>query len=148
MQAHERDDLVRERLMAFVSDWTRKPRSFDWAASNCCHFGSDWIESAEGSRPIRYIEETPSALAATRVCARHGGLVGAVSYALQREPIAATDARIGDIVLIPPERRIGSMVGVVGISAGDLVIVRAGESVTMLHANVTSKAWRVRCGER
>lgn len=144
----ERDDQVRERLMAFVSDWARKPRSFDWAGANCCHFGSDWVEAIEGSRPIRYIEETPSVIDAVRVCARYGGLVGAVSYALQREPIAAADARIGDIVLIPPERRIGSLVGVVGISAGDLVIVRAGDSVTMLHANVTSKAWRVRCAER
>lgn len=145
---HERDDKVRERLMAFISDWTRKPRSFSWPASNCCHFGSDWVEVAEGSRPIRYIEETPSALAAARVCARHGGLVGAVSYALQRDPVAATDARVGDIVLIPPERRIGSLVGVIGISVGDLVIVRAGDSVTMLHVSMGSTAWRVRCAER
>ena len=148
MQAPERDETMRERLLAFVGDWTRKPKGFDWGRSNCCHFASDWIEVVEGGRPIGYMSDTPTALAATRVCAQHGGLAGAVTYALHRAPIDIKDARVGDIVLIPPERRVGSLVGVVGISAGELIIVRAGDAVAMLHRTMGSKAWRVRCAER
>ena len=52
MQA--RDDMVRERLLAFVAEWTRRPRAFEWGRSNCCHFGSDWVEAVEGWRPISW----------------------------------------------------------------------------------------------
>ncbi len=145
MQA--RDDRIRMELLAFVGRWTQRPKSFDWGDANCTHFAGAWVGHVEGVSPLRRVEHTPSAMAAVRYCDRHGGLAGAVSNALGRDPIAVEDARVGDVVLIPREARVGSVVGLVGIAAGDLVIVRAGDSVTMLHVRMASRAWRVRCAQ-
>lgn len=140
-----RDDRVRLQLLQFIAEWARRPRSFDWGDSNCTHLAAAWVERAEGVNPLRRVEHTPTALAAARYCDRHGGLAGAVSNALGRDPVASGEARVGDVVLIPREARVGSVVGLVGIAAGDLVIVRAGDSVTMLHVRLATRAWRVRC---
>lgn len=146
MQANpDRDDRVRMDLLHFIGRWTQRPAAFDWGRSNCTHFAGAWVSHAEGESPLRRIESTPSALAAARYCDRFGGLAGAVSNALGRDPVDVETARVGDIVLIPREARVGSIVGLVGIAAGDLVIVRAGDSVTMLHIRAATRAWRVRC---
>ena len=139
------DDRVRIQLLDFVTSWAARPTSFDCGDANCTHFAGAWVGRIEGVSPLRRVEYTPSALAAARYCDRHGGLAGAVSNALARDPIDVAQARVGDVVLIPRESRVGSVVGLVGICAGSLVIVRAGDSVTMLHIRLATKAWRVRC---
>lgn len=79
----------------------QRPRqAFDWAQNNCSHFAAQWVELATGENPMRALPRTDSALAAARVLHAHGGLAGAWTHALGREPVDAAHAQDGDLLLV------------------------------------------------
>jgi hypothetical protein len=136
---------VAARLYAWAQDWASRRQPFDWGRSNCCHLVSSWVEHVEGVDHLARLEQTPDARSAVRLVARYGGLDRAVSHAMQREPVTADEARMGDVVLVPPERGApgGGLVGLLGISCGALIMVRAGDSMTLMPACMASLAWMV-----
>lgn len=144
----ERPADIEQRLYLFATNWVKQPREFDWPTANCGRFAADWVLQCEGFDPLDRLPPTPSAKAAARVIYRYGGMAGAVSYMLgdahlPRQTISAQLAKAGDLVLIPPSQP--GELGTVGISCGALVIVRAGDSLTLLHTHAAETAWRLRC---
>ena len=123
-------------LTAFLAEHRVTP--FEWGTANCCHFAAAWVEFRTGFNPMRGLPPTDTKIAAYRLISDLGGsLRAAWSSRMGVEPIPASFAQIGDVVLIESRN-------VVGVCAGSCVMVaEAGGAVAFLPMSEAVCAWRI-----
>ncbi|MEJ1935885.1 hypothetical protein WDZ92_37295 [Nostoc sp. NIES-2111] len=121
----------------------REPAPFHWATSNCGHFAAGFVALVEGRDPLAG-DVMPATLHAARRAMRDaGGLEGWVSRALAREPISASLAQVGDVVLLPvsatdPEAQ------AVGLCCGEYAAAVCDDGTLTMHPMGNAlAAWRV-----
>lgn len=123
-----------------LDDYLRRCPAFDWQRHNCCQFAAAWVREVEGTGPAA--PGASGALEAQRHIARRGGsLREAVTRALHRAPLAGSQARPGDLVLVVglhwPARQ------AVGICAGRTAVLLGHEGPQHVPMAAASVAWRV-----
>jgi len=116
---------------------------FDWGGNNCCQRIARWVAEVEGVDPMADAPPTPTPRAARRLIRHLGGIVQAISSRLQREPLSAAHAALGDVVLYQwadGRRRFLS----VGVCNGRTAVLW-DERGAQLHINTLacSHAWRI-----
>lgn len=128
-------------LAGYVAGWHRRP--FEWRASNCAHFAAGWLIELTGRNPLRNLPETPSRMAARRLVLQMGGsLADACTRVLGRSPIAAAQAQLGDIVLLPVASHPAS--GALAVCGGRMSAALTQEAgVVWLPTASAVAAWRV-----
>lgn len=133
------------QLDAYLAE--RNGRPFTWAGHNCCHFVADWVHVATGCNPMRGTPPVTSAARAARTLKRFGGLAGAWTRQLGRQPTAPAQAQLGDVVLVKAATVPGGATPgqTMGICAGPTVVV-PGEDGALLHLPMAQavQAWPLR----
>lgn len=86
------------QMRASLAQYIEGLGPFDWAAANCCHYVAGWFVANGQPDPMVGIRSTPTLLAARRLVAEGGGIVGLITERLGRESIPAALAQVGDIV--------------------------------------------------
>lgn len=113
---------------------------FDWAAFNCCHYASGWLAANGEPNPMHAVQAA-SQRAARRLVRERGGIVQAITDQLGREPIAATMARVGDIVHFQLERA-GFTLGI--CNGVQCICIDEHGGTTFLPTTSGSCAWRLK----
>lgn len=128
-------------LTAYLAE--RQPAPFDWAAANCTHFAGRFVASVESRDPLAGVRMPASPAAARRMQRRAGGLLQLTTRALGREPIAATLAQVGDVVLLQLDEA-DEHAQALGLCCGEsaAAVTEAG-AVTMHPMSNARAAWRV-----
>ena len=115
-----------------------------WIDTSCAHFAARWVQVVEDADVTVGVRPPASKADAARILRRAGGYQAFVTRQLGREPIAATFARIGDLVLLPlPDGEPGAMA--LGICAGNGVAAFMTElgDVAYLSVARATCAWRI-----
>ena len=108
---------------------------FDWRAFNCCHFAAGWAKLRTGKDYMAGLPETATLVDATRLKARLGGLLAAVSARLG-VPVPVAEAKIGDLVLIKADDA-----ELLGIYTGAGVICVDQTGFVVFVMSVATHAW-------
>lgn len=112
-----------ERFNALVQSHAHTP--FDWGAHDCCTFAADAVQAITGQDVMAGLRASySSALSATNVLARLGGMQCAVS-ALLGPAIGPVYCSVGDVLLVKNEGRdlLAVCNGASGLAPGPLGLV-------------------------
>lgn len=127
-------------LWRVVEPTVRAAGGFGWSA-HCGQYVADWVRRREGWDPLSRVIAVDSVYAARQVIAGLGGtLPAAVTRLLDREPLPALQAQIGDIVHLPGTRGVG---GALGLCAGRLTWMLGGVSLTAVETTRCDLCWRI-----
>jgi hypothetical protein len=128
------------RLGVFVSSRLQEP--FAWGANDCVSFAAAAVQRMTGANPLEDVQPWASARQAYRELRARGGIV-AIVEATGLEQVPALMAQRGDVVLLRPPSRAGSVRGTLGICLGDVVAAPAAQGLVMAGLSEGHKAWRV-----
>lgn len=119
--------------------------AFDWPTANCCHFVSKWVHVVMKRDPMAGLRTTVSAFDAKRLIVELGGsLEAAWTKCLGIDPIPATFAQVGDVMLVPGDGLSEGVGELVGICAGRSVLCVANTGdVVQIEVSRATKAWRL-----
>jgi hypothetical protein len=78
--------------------------SFEWGRFDCCLFAADCVQAITGVDLAKDYRGYVGAKQALRVL-DHGGGVGLIATRALGFPQAVADARVGDVVLVPADKR-------------------------------------------
>lgn len=125
------------KFSGFLRDY--RPAPFDWATANCCHFAAAWVEYKTGRNPMAHLAITESKTAALRLIVELGGTLRAAwSARLESEPILATFAQVGDVVLFESRNAVAVCAGSVA------ACVEEGGAFAFLPMSEAACAWRIK----
>lgn len=124
------------KLEDYVRDWDS--RQFDWTDANCGHFASGWVRACEGWSPIEAAGEFADEAGVASLVAAHGSLEGACSFFLKRQPVSASMAGVGDLVLLS----IGGGAAL-GVCNGRRAFAMSREGVVCLPMSAAISGWKV-----
>ena len=115
-------------------------RPFDWAGWNCCHFAAGWVQRLTGRDVMEGLPPMHSRLTAHRLIGQLGGsLQEAWTRQLGRQPVHATLAQVGDVVLVQLDD-----VQAVGLCAGRTVaVLTEHDGVAHVPMRLATAAWWV-----
>jgi hypothetical protein len=114
-------------------------RPFNWAAWNCCHFVSGWVQRVQGVDPMQGLAPTPSARSAWRLRDQLGvSLADAASLQLGLAPVAPAFAQVGDVVAIQHKDA-----QLLGICAGRHAAVLSMKGQARVNMEFATMAWRM-----
>lgn len=125
-----------ELLAAWLAE--QKAAPFSWPENNCSHYVAGWVEKATG-RPVA-VPRPVDMKAARRFLREYGTLRGAVSGTLG-EPIPATLAQTGDVVLAERTEGVGEALGI--CSGRDAIYIDEQGSFVFDAMERAACAWRV-----
>lgn len=130
------------RLESYIDEGCHQV--FDWKRSNCCLFVAGWIEAVTGHNPMGHLRETTSGLDARALLDELGGtLEAAWTLVLGHQPVAASFAQVGDIVLVPMPSDTGGLGELVGICTGRQIVCVAHSGLIRVDTEMGALAWRV-----
>ena len=124
------------RFEAFISDRRAKP--FTWGTNDCAVFAADCVQALTGvdvAQPS--LRKHKTELQAARLLKRHGGVVGIATAALG-QPVPATQAQVGDVVLVKAHGR-----DMLAICNGDTCIAPSPQGLGMLPMSDATLCWRL-----
>ena len=123
--------MINNAAIEAVSEWG--DRELVWGKTDCCQFADFVVEKLTGHRYIHW--SYTSELGAAKILVEHGGLAGAVTHAMEREPVEPADLKIGAVTEIDCEgpNALGIYVGYGVVSAigpdGAQVVYPIGDAV-------------------
>lgn len=128
-------------LTAYLAE--RQPAPFDWRTANCAHFAAGFVARVEGRDVLAALRMPTTLGEARRRLRRGGGLQRLVTHALNREPIAAPFAQVGDVVLLRLSETDAEAMAL-GLCCGEYAAA-ATEDGGVTHHPMTNAvaAWRV-----
>ena len=134
---------MKASLSDYLIEVTAAYQAFSWATHNCCHFAAGWVRFAGAGNPMHDLPPTPTLRAALRLLARlGGGLRAAWSRQLGSEPIAATLAQAGDVVLLPSNA--AGTGYAVGVCTGRQAAAQASDgAIVFVPMTAALCAWRL-----
>ncbi|MCV2349330.1 DUF6950 family protein [Paucibacter sp. Y2R2-4] len=126
---HRLDALVRERLT----------EPFAWGRNDCCNWAADVVRALRGDDALQEFRDTPrrSAAAALRRIRQRGGIAAGMARA-GLEPVLATLATRGDLVLLPQGRW-----PVLALCEGEFALAPGAAGLVLLPMNYEAEAWAV-----
>lgn len=124
------------RYEAFLLERTNVP--FVWGANDCATFAADCVMAITGIDPApKGLRKHTTALQASRVLKRHGGLSGIATAALG-EPVPVSQAQVGDVLLVPMQGR-----EALAICNGATAFGPSAYGLTSVDVGTALKCWRV-----
>ena len=124
-------------LVAFIEE--RRHAPFAWGSNDCCLFAADWIRRACG---VDFAEGLrggySSALGATRVLSRYGGVLEIAGTLAKLESIPTSTARRGDVVAFKMDGG-----HALGICIGDIAALVGKGGLVFPRIETAAAAWRL-----
>lgn len=121
-------------------------KEFSWQEFNCAHFVLNWWNIATGDNVYADVQMPTTSLEAREwLRGRHATLIAEVSQRIDRKPIKAVLAQVGDIVVLEniPSEELG--VGTaLGICNGQRAAVLGPTSMIFVPMHLASFAFRLR----
>ena len=124
------------RFEAFISDRRAKP--FTWGTNDCAVFAADCVQALTGvdvAQPS--LRKHKTELQAARLLKRHGGVVG-IATAVFGQPVPATQAQVGDVVLAKSGHR-----DMLAICNGSTCVAPSPSGLVFFPVPVESVCWRL-----
>ncbi len=135
--------MIGRKLERFIAAQSKRGL-FAWGSHDCGTMAADWVRTIEGRDPTPDRVRAPSmdTRSTLRYMRQHGdGLASVVTATLRRQPIPATMARDGDLLLFIGTVGVGGALGICsGRHAWVLQATGRPEPVPMDDAVM---AWRV-----
>jgi hypothetical protein len=124
------------RFESFIASRNAKP--FTWGTNDCAIFAADCVHALTGCDvALPAFRKHATERQAARVLKRHGGVLGIATAALG-QPVPATTASVGDVVLAKAGGR-----DMLAICNGDTCIAPGPRGLAVLPMAQASLCWRL-----
>jgi hypothetical protein len=124
------------RFEQFIADRAAAP--FTWGTNDCAIFAADCVLAITGHDvALPALRRHKTELQAARVLKRHGGVVG-IATAAMGQPVPASGAGVGDVVLAKSGRR-----DMLAICNGATCIAPGVAGLAFLPMPTDSVCWRI-----
>jgi hypothetical protein len=124
------------RFEAFIAE--RRAQSFAWGANDCAIFAADCVQAITGTDPApAWLRLHKTQKQALRALQRHGGLHSIATAALG-QPVAASQAGVGDVVLVKVGKR-----DALAICNGATALGPADHGLVAVAMASATACWRV-----